>query len=260
MSDCCVFRAPGGCRPYILLLLLSRGEFLLRSIFESSCKASLTHAGSVGDKSHRDSLERSLLDRKPVCCTRALPHIPVYPFLYFVQLFLFPSTPTYSQVTQSCFHCTNAQLEMSFSTFNFFTWWLLPDLFSTRHFLFILYLQIDERSYSCFPAIAGYSIQNLHFITAYAAMMYNYHLRNSRGWRANYYWKNFSHPNGGINFVAQIVYFFFEAFRKYLVKVELQPRTVRPGAPAGGGEGGSFPPPRNRKNCCRKMVLFSRAV
>ena len=27
-----------------------------------------------------------------------------------------------------------------------------------------------------------------------------------------------------------------------------------------GGKGGKFPPPPNRKNCCRKMVLFPKAL
>ena len=32
------------------------------------------------------------------------------------------------------------------------------------------------------------------------------------------------------------------------------------GAATGGGNTGNFPPPRNRKNCCRKMVLFPKAL
>ena len=62
------------------------------------------------------------------------------------------------------------------------------------------------------------------------------------------------------------------SFAKFLPKIDLendvycayefnQNFLASSWAPAGGGgRGGSFPPPRNRKNCRRKMVLFSRAV
>ena len=47
--------------------------------------------------------------------------------------------------------------------------------------------------------------------------------------------------------------------KNWLYKLEYTGYIYIQGRPQGGG--GSFPPPaRNRKNCCRKRVLFSRAV